>query len=334
MPRKSRIAKSSRADRAPGNLLVARAKGPADVLAMIPYLVGFPPLESIVVIALEGARRRFGPCMRMDLLDPGAAAAQADYLASVIAHHRFDPVIVVVFSEDHDKAAALAGQLERRLVAADVTILELLRADGRRWWSYQCADSACCDPSGSPYDADSSALAATAVLAGMSKAASRDDLRACFEPSDPALRAHVADRCAELEAEPELPDIGQLIEAAFDGCGPLTAEQVAALAVSVQSIGTRDSAWSTMNRRNAARHLDLWAQVTRAAPDRLVPAVGSLAGFAAWLSGSGVLAAHATERVARVDPAYSMNRLLIRCLEMTIDPRDWEDYRERHRFAR
>ncbi|MBA3266042.1 MAG: DUF4192 domain-containing protein [Nocardioidaceae bacterium] len=326
MSKKSRIIKQARAELGAGSLPVVRAKGPADVLAMIPYLVGFVPTNSIVVIALEGPRKHFGPCIRMDLAGRDGAGTQADYLASVIAHHGFDPVIVVAFSQHRDRARAVIEQLESRLLEAGVEILELLRADGERWWSYQCTDGSCCDASGTPYDADSSALAATAVLAGMAKAAGRDDLRACFEPGSASLRAQVADSCSVLEAS-DLPDIGQVLNGALATSGPLSPEQLAALAVGAQPIASRDVAWSMMSRRNAASHLDVWAQVTRAAPDRLLPAVGSLAGFAAWLSGSGVLASHAAERVERVDPTYSMNRLLIRCLEMTVDPRDWEDFR-------
>ncbi len=327
MSKNSRILKKARAELRSGTRPVAQAKGPADVLAMIPYLVGFPPFESIVVLALEGPRKRFGPCIRMDLVDADDAATQADYLASVVAHHQFGPVIIVAYSEDSDKAAAVVEPLQSRLAGAGVSIVELMRADGRRWWSYQCGNGLCCDPRGNFYDADSSSMAATAVLAGMSKAASRDDLRACFEPGDESLRAQVAQTCAALEPRRQPPDLDRLLDAALNTRGPLTVEQLAVLATAVQPIPARDVAWSVMNRENAAEHLQLWAQVTRVAPDRLLPAVGSLAGFAAWLSGSGVLASHAAERVERVDPTYSMNRLLIRCLEMTVNPQEWESSR-------
>ncbi|MBA2443963.1 MAG: DUF4192 domain-containing protein [Nocardioidaceae bacterium] len=334
MSKKTRIIKKARAELSGDARPIAQAKGPADVLAMIPYLVGFFPSESLVIVAIEGPRQRLGPCVRTDLADADDAVAQAEYLASVVSHHGFDPVIVVAYSEDPDKAAAVVQPLQRRLRSQGVTILELLRADARRWWSYQCADRACCGPGGNPYDGDSSPLAATAVLAGMAKAASRDELRACFEPGDELLRARVAECCAALQAVTGPPDINRLVHIALRARGQLTVDQLAALASGVQSIAARDVAWELMTRSNAAEHLHLWAQVTRVAPDRLLPAVGSLAGFAAWLSGSGVLASHAAERVERVHPTYSMNRLLLRCLKLGVNPQEWEDSRGRLRVVR
>lgn len=324
MSKKSRINKKAQTELRTGPRPVVRAKGPADVLAMIPYLVGFTPTDSMVVLALEGPRKRFGPCIRIDLACQQDAAAQADYLASVVAHHRFDPLIVVAYSEDLPRAAAVVEPLVAKLGDAGVSIIELLRTDGQRWWSYQCTDADCCDPAGNPYDCDSSLLAATAVLAGMSRATSREELRACFAPYDEALRHTVATVCAGLEATEERSAIDRLVDVALETEGPLPLELLAALAIGVQPIVDRDVAWSVMNRRNAAQHLQIWAQVTRAAPDELLPPVGSLAGFAAWLSGSGVLASHAAERVEAVDPTYSMNRLLLRCLELTVNPREWE----------
>lgn len=334
MSKKTRIIKKARAELSGDARPITKARGPADVLAMIPYLVGFFPNESLVIVAIEGPRKRLGPCVRTDLADADDAVAQAEYLASVVDHHGFDPVIVVAYSEDPDRAAAVVEPLQRRLRGQGVTILELLRAEARRWWSYQCADGDCCGPDGNPYDGDCSPLAATAVLAGMSKAANRDELRALFEPSDESLRARVAESCSGLQGEKGPPDIERLLDIALRAQGQLTVDQLAALAAGVQSVAARDVAWESMTRRNAAEHLQLWAQVTRVAPDRLLPAVGSLAGFAAWLSGSGVLASHAAERVERVDPTYSMNRLLLRCLEMGVNPQAWEDSRSRLRIVR
>lgn len=324
MSKKSRILKKTQAQLLTGSRPVLRAKGPSDVLAMIPYLVGFTPTDSIVVLALEGPRRRFGPCLRIDLASHRDAAAQADYLAALVAHHLFESLIVVAYSEDHGRAAAVVEPLLAKLNAAGVSIVEVLRADGRQWWSYLCADAGCCDQAGHLYDCDSSPLAATAVVAGMGKAASREELRACFAPGDERLRAQVAATCDVLDANSQRPSITGLVGAALEAQETLTVEALAALAVGVQSIVNRDVVWSGMERSNAAQHLHVWAQVTRAAPDSLLPPVGSLAGFAAWLSGSGVLASHAVERVQAVDPTYSMNLLLLRCLELTVNPREWE----------
>ena len=47
----------------------SRLEGPADIVAMVPYLLGFHPAESLVVVALTGPANGSGPCMRIDLVD-------------------------------------------------------------------------------------------------------------------------------------------------------------------------------------------------------------------------------------------------------------------------
>ncbi|MBA2559254.1 MAG: DUF4192 domain-containing protein [Propionibacteriales bacterium] len=166
--------------------MIATIKDPADLVAMIPYVLGFMPNDSVVLIALRGPRRRFGPCLRLDLADNSDdAAAQARYLVDVVTAHSFTPVVIVAFSADAERAAALVEPLCDGLARRRVHVLEALRADGRRWWSYTCADEDCCGPAGSPYDAGSSRVAAQAVVAGLQKAPDRDSLRVQFEPTSP-----------------------------------------------------------------------------------------------------------------------------------------------------
>jgi Domain of unknown function (DUF4192) len=65
-----------------------RVSGPADVLAVVPHLMGFHPRLSFVVIGAAGPLRRVELGFRYDLPDPpgAAAAAQiADHAAAVLA---------------------------------------------------------------------------------------------------------------------------------------------------------------------------------------------------------------------------------------------------------
>ena len=130
---------------------VARIAGPADALAMIPYLFGFEPNESVVVVSLKGPRRRFGPIVRGDLVEPGQAAALVEYLADVVRGHGFEAVLIAAYSTRESAADEIVPVLADALVSNGVTVHEALRTDGSRWWSYTC-DRACCPPEGTPYD--------------------------------------------------------------------------------------------------------------------------------------------------------------------------------------
>ena len=62
-----------------------RVSGPADILAVVPHLMGFHPRLSFVVIGAAGARRRVELGFRYDLPDPPGAEAAADIAGHAIA---------------------------------------------------------------------------------------------------------------------------------------------------------------------------------------------------------------------------------------------------------
>jgi hypothetical protein len=314
---------------------VTKVKDPADVISVVPYLLGFDPHESLVVVALEGSPQRFGPCARLDLVDgddpPDAAERQVDFLAELVATHHFDPLILVAYSVrtgDSDLTDSLMRDLIVRLRDDGVVVTEALRADGRRWWSYTCDDGRCCPGEGTPYDADSSRVAAEAVVAGLARAPSRDSLRAQFEP-DPARVAAfeealtgllVAPTSYEPMTEDELR--GHVVAGVETG-EPMAADTLVRLVIGVQSTELRDAAWCLMTRDNAADHFSFWTAAMQGTPEDLLGTVGSLAAFAAWLSGRGVLASHAAERVLEVEPDHPLALGVIKLCAGSVNPAVW-----------
>jgi len=62
-----------------------RVSGPADILAVVPHLLGFHPKLSFVVIGAGGPRRRVEIGFRYDLPDPPGAESAADIAAHAVA---------------------------------------------------------------------------------------------------------------------------------------------------------------------------------------------------------------------------------------------------------
>jgi hypothetical protein len=348
MSKKSRTVKHAPAEPAqsarignadPRDTTVAIARGPADVVAVIPYLLGFEPHESIVVVSLVGPRRRLGPIIRADLVDPlahdgvepSATDLAVDQICDLVAVHRWDPVLAVAFTERRSVADHVMKSMTMRLEADGVEVTEAIGASRDRWWSYTCGDGSCCPRAGTPFDPTASPLAATAVAAGMTKASSRDGLRALVAPASEALRAEaglIADKALTEQAESQaarwnVSDIERVLDAAL-GNEALDLDTIATLLAMVQSIELRDAAWLKITRATAAAHWAMWQQVMGAAPDRLLAPAGALAGFAAWLAGLGVVASHAADRVCEVAPSYSMIQLLRRALELGVNPDVWD----------
>ncbi len=301
------------------------------MVAIVPYLLGFDPADSIVIIALEGPRQRFGPCARIDLVDPAvkddAPDRTAAYLGALAELHGFDPVILIAYSNRAAVADPVMTAVLDRLGDDGVRVNDALRADGERWWSYVCSDPGCCPVTGVPYDAQASEVAAEAVLAGLSRAPNRESLRAQFIPD--RVRRDAFDAATGLATPPVL-DLAALRERVHAGLSdPAELEPIdeVALVRAVQEVPKRDAVWALMTRDNAMDHYALWLHLLRATPDELMAPVGGLTAFAAWLSGRGVLASHAAERVLDVHPNYSMAVLLLDACEASINPSIWDRVR-------
>ncbi len=140
---------SPRAQARPG-LPRVRLSSPADVLAVVPHLLGFHPSRSFVVIGARGPRTRVELGFRYDLPDPPDAAAADDiakHAVAVLAHRRITTVIAVGYGPgrlvtpvaDTFAVAARRGGLLMR---------ELMRVEDGRYWSYLCRNVTCCPPEG------------------------------------------------------------------------------------------------------------------------------------------------------------------------------------------
>jgi hypothetical protein len=330
MSKKSRTLKKARAVGAAKSVTTVRE--PSDLVSLIPYLLGYEPRESIVVLSLVGSQRYFGPSLRLDLVELAHTSEFVDYVARLVAHQGWEVVLCVAYSDDRGLVDAVMGPLAGTLRAAGVTVFEALGVGHGRWWSYTCSDPACCPLDGTAFDPTASKAAAAMVANGRSKAASRDALRARFAAIPDDVRLDIGNRCGALLKEQAAADTSErwtsaeVEERVLAGLGEenIGIDTCAGLLAMVQSLETRDIAWMMMTRDDAAQHLALWSQVTRAAPDRLLAPAGSLAGFAAWLSGQGVIASHAADRVSEVAPNYSMMLLLREVLEKCVNPDVWD----------
>ncbi|MGW5082803.1 DUF4192 domain-containing protein [Micromonospora echinospora] len=161
-------------------------RSPADMVAAVPYLLGFHPADSVVVVAVRGRRVVFAA--RGDLPAPGAdPGPAARHLAQVVARQDADAATVVGYGP----AARVTGVVDAigdALTAAGLVVLDALRVTEGRWWSYLCAEPSCCPPEGTPYDPAASQVSAAAVFAGQVALPDRAALAAQVSPLDGPVR--------------------------------------------------------------------------------------------------------------------------------------------------
>jgi hypothetical protein len=311
-----------------------RVSSPADVLAVVPHLLGFHPGKSLVVMGVGRPRARVQLAFRYDLPDPPDpvhAADIAEHAAEVLRHRRLSSVIGVGYGPGA-LVTPVADALAAALREARLRLHELMRVEDGRYWSYLCQNPECCPVDGVPFDVRANPAAAAMTVAGLVAYPDRAALAGTLAPvTGAAARSmgqatHQArERAADLIAQASGPGAGRparlLVEAGrravqeaigtYRAGGRLVADEpVAWLSVVLAHLAVRDDAWSRMDPGFRAAHLRLWTDVVRRATPAYLPAPASLLAFTAWQSGEGALANIAIDRALAADPGYSLAQLL------------------------
>jgi hypothetical protein len=154
-----------------------RISGPADLIEAVPYLLGFAPQESTVVLGLTG--NQVTVVARVDL-DAGETAA-ADVVRQLLG--QTERAVMIVYTE----------QPVPQWVRQPTHLLsEALLVTSGRWYSLLCTDPACCPPEGRPVRTTPSAVSATAVSLGLAPARTRQEITDSLAPAEPTDDATAA----------------------------------------------------------------------------------------------------------------------------------------------
>ncbi|WP_069817212.1 DUF4192 domain-containing protein [Streptomyces sp. TP-A0874] len=174
-------------------------RSPKELADALPYLMGFYPNDSVVMVALHGRRGRFGGRLRLGIPDHReewreVSEQLAECLISGSEKRTGKPDGVVLFlcqEPTGDQSAQevmewlrpLAQRLRRACGTRDVPVLEALCVSDGRYWSYCCPDPRCCPAEGAPLAlSGTSVMAAAATYAGLRVRGSLSEMEARFAP--------------------------------------------------------------------------------------------------------------------------------------------------------
>jgi hypothetical protein len=325
-----------------------RVRAPAEILAAVPYLLGFHPSDSLVLIGLRGKRLAFNARGDLPPTDaPAADVAQlAHYYAATLLAQRLTRAVLVGYGAE-DRVTPVLMQTRDVLVAKGVKVLEALRATDGRYWSYVCGNPACCPPDGTPYDVLGSTVAAEATMAGFVALPDRAAVVRSLDPPSGLALAAVA-QATERAQERFVAMFGQEDGAAalvtagevavaqacerYAADGRLTDDELAWLSVLLALTPVRDLAWRRIDAAGAGRsvHERLWTDVLRRCEPMLAAAPGMLLSYTLWRNGDGLRAGVAVERALAADPTYSAARLMLEVLTRAVPPSALDRHREGH----
>jgi hypothetical protein len=312
-----------------------RAGSAADLLAIIPHLLGFEPANSLVVIGTRPPDGRVIVTFRYDLPDPPDPDVTADittHAIETLTRQRAETTLAVGYGPDR-LVTPLADALRMYAPPAGLEVWEILRVEDNRYWSYMCGDDACCPPEGRPFDTSGHPATAVLTAAGAQVLSGREELAGTVAALDGEARESMrrATRRAEQRAarlvthaaqpgqrtparhpvaDAGLKAVAKTLDRYRRGSQPVTSQQAAWLTVVLRDLWVRDDAWARMDPAHNAAHQRLWTDLTRRAQPGYVAAPASLLAFVAWQSGNGALANVALDRALADDPQYSMATLL------------------------
>ncbi|MFJ2723244.1 DUF4192 family protein [Streptomyces collinus] len=200
---------------------------PAELADALPYLLGYRPEDSIVLVALHDreGRGRFGGRARL-----GIPAATEDWEAAVrqLAQGlvtgserrgaKPEQMVAYVCQEPGDgetgrdvmiRLRPLIALLRTQCGTLDAPVIEALCISDGRFWSYCCPTELCCPDDGTPMGLPgTSVLAAAATYAGIQVRGTLRELRARLLPweTGAALEQEIALDAAGMDLVPRILD--------------------------------------------------------------------------------------------------------------------------------
>ena len=298
-------------------------KTPHDLLAAVPFLIGYHPTDSLVLISVKSDSLEMA--MRIDFpKNPPEGSYQL--LASHLKRDNSEGALIVAY----EPADSLAGPEVLHNVAdavalLDIPIRELMLVRNNHWRSLLCSDDKCCPPEGNQIEEFvNSRIAAEQVASG--KVLPFSDSEGLTHSISATILAKDINWNAQVVGFRVDPDANNLNELQRDGAESILLladfysqngfckdyDLMARVLGRLSDIQVRDFALGCHTDQTINSYWAMWRDLLRIAPPKFVAPVASVFASIAYENGEGALAHRALDRAIEDDPEYSLARLLRR----------------------
>ncbi|WP_410609209.1 DUF4192 domain-containing protein [Amycolatopsis sp. lyj-109] len=311
-------------------------RNPAQLLAALPYLIGFRPAKSVVLLGHQYPGDSPGLVLRGDLPRREHRACQARAMSRRFAAGGHVGVTLVIVGgrrrpEKPPPHAGFVADLARELEEVGLPVLHALWTptikEGAPWACYRIEDCA-----GALPDPRATIVAAAATESGTVAFDSREELEALLAPRSPEALARRADHLSRLTSPPwpeatRVDDAASVVSAAFvrqrRDEGPPTDEEAVLLANALKLPDIRDLCLAmavppATARAREAEHL--WLTLVRELPPPHRAEPAALLGFTAYLRGDGAFAGMALDNALEAAPDHVLASLLRQVLDSGTPP--------------
>ena len=298
-------------------------KNPHDLLAAVPFLIGYHPTDSLVLISVKEDALEMA--MRIDFpRNPEEGTYQV--LATHLKRDGAEAALAIAYEPaECDSGETILQNLADAISNLEIPIRELMLVRNGRWRSLICSDLTCCPLEGTPIsDFQNSRIAAEQVANGkVLPFADAEGLSNSIAPLEIAGDLNWSSKISNFRIEQDDPDLNAkqrdgaeaillladfYIQNGFSDDSDLKARVLGRLT----DIQVRDYALGCHSAETLDGYAKMWRELLRIAPPKFVAPVASLFAAITYENGEGALAHRALDRAIEDDPEYSLSRLLRR----------------------
>ena len=308
MPKKVSI----RADASPMTTIT----NPVDLISAVPFLIGYQPDSSIVLMALEADA--ISLAIRIDFpksLSENEAQSLVERLNDCV-----DVLLVSYIPSDcHDSEATLRPLIEA-LLKSGKELRESIVVVAGRWRSMVCTDSTCCPIEGSPLpELENSRIAAEEITQGkpLPFASLREMALSIDSSSDSKLLTEISLlKEIDYEIDPiplQREGANSIVDFIQDfRCDGICRDRrlVARVLVRLKDLQVRDYALGIMSDEESDLFFAAWRWLTKSAPTGFIAAPATLFAVSCYERGDGALANLALKKAFDDHPDYPLALLL------------------------
>jgi len=295
--------------------------GPANLLATVPYLLGFNPEKSLVIVAVKGQHDQVVVSMTLDLPDKmeDLDATFMNNLKETLKRSGADGLVAIFYVDTSPQGLQSISELLMAEISSEFHVRDILWVCDHKWASYLCSDESCCPKEGRALEIEKPSITKTElVLAGRSVASKKSDLTNFLEIT--TVNQDLIPLISQFARQKAKSEHNQTIEkwestqfkflTAPKAFKELDLKLYARLLLGLTDIPLRDAL--------LAHHIDL-AQI-KEDPNQYLFQIAQN-----WTQGEGILARSAIEFALAQDPQFHLAKLINNALDSGMPPWEFRD---------
>ena len=295
---------------------------PHDLLAAVPFMVGYHPKDSLVAMALRDDKVVMA--MRVDFPDPDLILATSETIAMHLIREQASEAIVVGYLPTNTLETDSLAIVREVIARHDIIVKECIAVRGDRFRSNLCQDIGCCPPEGNPIPllTDSRVTAEQVAAGNPLPYLDLDEMKRSIaaQPADKELNK-LLKKIADIDYDSDevtllqRQGVNAIIELAmeFKGAGFSGNKALIALVLArLLDLQVRDYAMGMSTEESCEQLWDMWRWLLRIAPRGYVAPVAVIFAIMSYERGDGALAQRALDRAFEDSAKYQMAKLLRR----------------------